>query len=56
VNTDKRRILLTPAVKGLEYTVWVPGDAGVAVPGYWMLFAMDGNGVLSYAKTVLVTL
>jgi galactose oxidase len=56
VNTDRRRIPLTPTVKGLECTVWVPGDAGVAVPGYWMSFAMDGNRVPSYAKTVLVTL
>ena len=56
VNTDQRRIPLTPTVKWLEYTIWIPGDAGVAVPGCWMLFAMDGNGVPSYVKTVLVTL
>src|SRR5277367_1283642 len=33
VNTDQRHIPLTPRVNGLEYTVWVPEDAGVAVAG-----------------------
>lgn len=56
VNTDQRRIPLTPTVNGLEYTIWVPSDAGIALPGYWMLFALDGNGVPSVAVTVLVTL
>jgi hypothetical protein len=45
VNTDQRRIPLTLTVNGLEYTVWVPRDAGVALPRYWMLFALDADGV-----------
>lgn len=56
VNTDQRRIPLTPTVSGLNYTITVPGDAGVALPGYWMLFALDSAGVPSLAKTVLITL
>ena len=56
VNTDQRRIPLTPTVSGLKYTITVPGDAGVALPGYWMLFALDSAGVPSLAKTVLITL
>jgi galactose oxidase len=56
VNTDQRRIALTPTVSGLKYTIMVPGDAGVALPGYWMLFALDSAGVPSLAKTVLITL
>ncbi|KAL8868405.1 MAG: hypothetical protein Q9174_005016 [Haloplaca sp. 1 TL-2023] len=54
VNTDQRRIPLTPTASGLSYTVTVPNDAGVALPGPWMMFAMDSNGVPSIAKTVMV--
>jgi galactose oxidase len=55
-NTDQRRIPLTPTVNGFQYTVTIPGDAGVALPGYWMLFAIDANGVPSYSTTIQVTL
>ena len=54
VNTDQRRIPLTPTASGLSYTVTVPSDPGVALPGSWMMFAMDANGVPSVAKTVLI--
>ena len=54
VNTDQRRIPLTPTVAGLSYTVTVPADPGVALPGYWMLFAINAAGVPSVAKSVLV--
>ena len=54
VNTDQRRIPLTPTVTGLSYTVTVPSDPGVALPGYWMLFAINAAGVPSVAKSVLV--
>lgn len=56
VNTDQRRVPLTPAVNDLVYTLTMPGDAGVLLPGYWMLFAIDAAGVPSVAKTVLITL
>lgn len=56
VNTDQRRIQLTPTgTDGNTYTLAVPNDAGVAVPGYWYLFAIDGAGVPSIAKTVKIT-
>ncbi|KAI4161490.1 MAG: hypothetical protein LQ342_004893 [Letrouitia transgressa] len=54
VNTDQRRIPLTPTASGLTYTVTVPSDSGVALPGPWMIFALDSAGVPSVAKTVLI--
>ncbi|KAL8964463.1 MAG: hypothetical protein Q9183_004434 [Haloplaca sp. 2 TL-2023] len=54
VNTDQRRIPLTATASGLSYTVTVPNDAGVALPGPWMMFAMDSQGVPSIAKTVMI--
>ena len=55
VNTDQRRIPLTPTASGNTYTLTVPNDAGVAIPGYYMLFAMNSAGVPSVSKTVLIT-
>ncbi|KAL9107328.1 MAG: hypothetical protein Q9227_007780 [Pyrenula ochraceoflavens] len=56
VNTDQRRVPLTPSGSGGNLTVTLPGDAGVVLPGYWYLFAVDSSGVPSVAKTVKVTL
>ncbi|KAJ4302626.1 hypothetical protein N0V90_001515 [Kalmusia sp. IMI 367209] len=55
VNTDQRRIPLTPSGSGNSYTVTIPGDAGVAVPGYWFLFAVNSAGTPSVAKIIKVT-
>lgn len=54
VNTDQRRIPLTFTGTQAGYTMTVPSDAGIALPGYWMLFAINGAGVPSVAKTILV--
>jgi galactose oxidase len=57
VNTDQRRVPLSPAsVSGLTYTVNLPTDPGVLVPGYWMLFAINSAGVPSVATTIKVLL
>jgi galactose oxidase len=57
VNTDQRRIPLALNKKGANgYSFVVPSDAGVALPGYWMLFVMSQTGVPSVAKTVKVVL
>lgn len=57
VNTDQRRVAITAfSNKGLVYTFGLPNDAGILLPGYWMLFAINSAGVPSVAKTVLVTL
>lgn len=53
VNTDQRRIPLTPAsVSGNTATLAIPSDPGVVVPGPYLLFALDANGVPSVAKTI----
>jgi galactose oxidase len=54
VNTDQRRVVLKPTASGLTYTATLPSDAGVLLPGYWMLFAMNEAGVPSLAKTIKV--
>ena len=56
VNTDQRRIALTPDdTDDNTFTVTVPEDPGVALPGYWYLFALTEGGVPSTAKFVKVT-
>jgi galactose oxidase len=53
VNNDQRRIPLTPAtVNGTTYTLQLPSDKGVVLPGNYMLFALDANGTPSVAKII----
>lgn len=55
VNTDQRRIPLTPtSTNGNTYTFKVPSDSGIALPGYWMFFAMNSQGTPSIAKSIRV--
>lgn len=55
VNTDQRRIPLTPtSVSGNTASLTLPADPGVLVPGSYMLFAVDSNGVPSVASTVII--
>jgi galactose oxidase len=55
VDTDQRRLSLIPApADGGGYELTVPADSGVAVPGSWMLFALDAKGVPSIAKILRV--
>jgi galactose oxidase len=58
VNTDQRRVPLhlTHIASGQshEYQVTLPDDAGILIPGYWMMFIMDSNGTPSIAKTILI--
>jgi len=55
VDTDQRRLSLVPAaVPGGGYELTVPADSGVAVPGYWMLFALDAKGVPSTAQMIRI--
>jgi galactose oxidase len=56
VNTDQRRVPLTATANGLTYTMSLPSDPGVLLPGYWMLFAINSAGVPSVATTVQVLL
>ena len=52
VNTDQRRISLASTATAGGYTVSIPADQGVALPGYYMLFALDANGVPSVSRTI----
>lgn len=56
LNNDQRRIPLT--LKGAghpnSYMISIPEDGGVAIPGYYMLFVMNAQGVPSEAKNVQI--
>lgn len=58
LNNDMRRIKLAVTTKGnaadKKFSVTIPADPGVTLPGYWMLFVLQ-NGVPSVAKTVRIT-
>ena len=56
VDTDQRRIPLAATASGSNaYELALPTDHGVLIPGAWMLFALDANGVPSTAATVLIS-
>ena len=56
VNNDQRRLSLQfEQIGSNRYAVTVPDNAGYALPGSWMLFAMDAAGTPSVAKFVNVT-
>jgi galactose oxidase len=57
VNTDQRRVPLD--LKPLpqnKYAARLPDDAGIILPGWYMLFAMNSEGTPSEAKMVKVEL
>ncbi len=55
INTDQRRIPLTPTgVTGNTASLTISSDPGVVVPGHYLLFAMDANGVPSVAQTIRI--
>lgn len=54
VNTDQRRIPLYASNNGNTYTMPLPTDPGIMLPGYYYLFASTAAGVPSIAKFVLV--
>jgi galactose oxidase len=55
VNNEQRRIPLTFISKSAgQYVLTIPSDPGVAVPGYYMLFALDANGTPSVSNTIRI--
>lgn len=58
VNTDQRRVPLNvtqvPHHEN-QHEIQLPSDAGILIPGYWMLFVMDADGTPSIAETIMVT-
>ena len=56
VNNDQRRIPLSFTTVGTNsYNLSIPSNPGWALPGYYMLFAMNANGVPSVAKMVQIS-
>ncbi|KAJ5929680.1 Galactose oxidase/kelch beta-propeller [Penicillium verhagenii] len=58
VNTDQRRIplrLIPLPRRKSSYGIRLPNEPGILIPGYWMLFVMDQDGVPSIAKTIMIT-
>jgi len=56
VSNDQRRIpLQIQSTSGAtSYTLAVPSDPGIVLPGYYMLFALSAQGVPSVAATVRI--
>ncbi|HEY4569965.1 MAG TPA: galactose oxidase-like domain-containing protein, partial [Kribbella sp.] len=53
VNADQRRIPLTATTAdGVDYRMQIPGDRGIVLPGYYMLFAMTADGTPSVATFI----
>ena len=55
VNTDQRRIPLFPnKIAGTTYTMPLPNDPGIMIPGFYLLFAMNAQGTPSIGKFVWI--
>jgi galactose oxidase len=55
VDTDQRRIPLTPVTtNGTTYTLSIPSDPGVVIPGTYLLFAIGTNGAPSVANYITI--
>jgi PKD repeat protein len=55
VNNDQRRLSLSfSEVSPNNYAVQVPANPGWALPGMYMLFAMDDDGTPSVSRTVRI--
>ncbi|MFD7909265.1 discoidin domain-containing protein [Streptomyces sp. NPDC059752] len=55
-DNDQRRVpVVSTAAGGGTYTVSVPTDTGVVLPGTYMLFALDAQGVPSIGQFVTIS-
>jgi hypothetical protein len=56
VNNDQRRIPLSIETSSgaQSYTLSIPSDPGVVLPGYYMLFALNASGVPSVSSTIQI--
>lgn len=56
VNNDQRRVWIAPTrVSDTEYRLGLPTNPGQLLPGNWMLFAVNAEGVPSVATILRVT-
>lgn len=58
VNTDQRRVPLNDLkpLSVTDYNATLPEDPGIILPGWYMLFVLNGQGTPSEAEMVQVTL
>lgn len=57
VNNDQRRLPLSfRALGGNRYAVEMPSNPGLALPGHWMLFALNAAGTPSVSTRLHLTL
>ncbi|MFL9947183.1 RICIN domain-containing protein [Paraburkholderia agricolaris] len=55
VNNEQRRVPVSFKVGTAgEYLITIPSDPSVVVPGYYMLFALNANGVPSVSRTLQI--
>ena len=56
VSNDQRRVPLAIQSQNgaTSYTLSVPADPGIVLPGYYMLFALNASGVPSVSTTVQI--
>lgn len=55
-DNDQRRVpVVSTAAGGGTYNVSVPADTGVVLPGTYMLFALDAQGVPSIGRFVTIS-
>ncbi len=55
VDNDQRRIPLSiVSSSGDSYSLAIPSDPGIALPGPYMLFALDSNGTPSVSTTMSI--
>lgn len=55
-NNEQRRVPVTFSTVGANsYSLALPADRGVLVPGYYMLFALNASGVPSVARILRVS-
>lgn len=56
IDSDQRRVPLTMIQRNGagKYTIRLPNDSGVLIPGPWYLFVMSKQGVPGMARTVYV--
>jgi hypothetical protein len=55
IDNDQRRVPLQfSTADNRNYTLQIPGDRGIAPPGYYMLFALNANGTPSISSALLL--
>jgi hypothetical protein len=55
IDTDQRSVVLSFTTSGTTVTAAIPSSANVAPPGYYMLFALNGDSVPAVAPWIRVT-